>query len=256
MAAQKKTKMARSSSLYRPGQTDTYRISRSGIELFMQCPRCFYLDKVRGVKRPPGFPFSLNSAVDALFKNEFDYYRLAGKPHPLFTKYGIKAVPFPHEKLNDWRHNFTGISYQHKHLHIYGAVDDVWNMLDEQDPNGGPCLCIADYKSTSKDAEVDINSPWQDGYKRQADIYTWLFKQNGFYVHDTYYFVYTNGIRTAKEFNDQLKFRTLLLPYHWKHDWIEPTLEKLIETLNSCTIPHREERCEYCTYAHKYSTQV
>ena len=53
-----------------------FKFSRSKVELFMECPKCFYIDRVKGVSRPSGFTFSLNNAVDALFKKEFDDYRL------------------------------------------------------------------------------------------------------------------------------------------------------------------------------------
>jgi hypothetical protein len=52
-----------------------YKISRSKIELFTECPRCFYLEVVKGVKRPSMPGFSLNSAVDELLKKEFDILR-------------------------------------------------------------------------------------------------------------------------------------------------------------------------------------
>lgn len=54
--------MARSRNLFRPGKP--FKISRSGLELFAECPRCFYFDKRLGLSRPSGFPFNLNSAVD------------------------------------------------------------------------------------------------------------------------------------------------------------------------------------------------
>ena len=64
--------------LFDPQLQEPFVISRSGIDLFIQCPRCFYLDKRLGTGRPPGFPFSLNSAVDALLKKEFDGHRVRG----------------------------------------------------------------------------------------------------------------------------------------------------------------------------------
>lgn len=65
----------RTKNLYNPKSKEPYKLSRSGIELFMACPRCFYIDKRLGTGRPPGFPFSLNSAVDNLLKKEFDALR-------------------------------------------------------------------------------------------------------------------------------------------------------------------------------------
>jgi hypothetical protein len=67
------------SDYYNPKRGDNYnyggknwKLSRSKIDLFLECPRCFYLDNKLGLKRPPGYPFALNSAVDLLLKKEFD----------------------------------------------------------------------------------------------------------------------------------------------------------------------------------------
>ena len=59
---------------YNPAEERLFKLSRSKVESFVQCKRCFYLDRRLGVGQPPGFPFNLNSAVDNLLKNEFDHY--------------------------------------------------------------------------------------------------------------------------------------------------------------------------------------
>lgn len=69
--------------LYDPKAKEAFRISRSKIDLFLECPRCFYIDRRIGVSRPQGFPFNLNSAVDFLLKKEFDLHRKQKTPHPL-----------------------------------------------------------------------------------------------------------------------------------------------------------------------------
>ena len=61
-------KPKRTKNLYDPDSPEPFKVSRTKIELFINCPRCFYLDRRRGVGRPPGFPFNLNSAVDKLLK--------------------------------------------------------------------------------------------------------------------------------------------------------------------------------------------
>lgn len=65
----------RTKNLYNPDSKEPFKLSRSKIDLFLNCPRCFYLDRRLGVGRPPGSPFALNSAVDVLFKKEFDLHR-------------------------------------------------------------------------------------------------------------------------------------------------------------------------------------
>src|SRR5437867_3759517 len=81
------------------------KLSRSKIEDFLRCPRCFYLDRRLGISQPPGFPFNLNSAVDLLLKKEFDIHRGKGTAHPLMKSYGINAIPLSHPELDRWREN-------------------------------------------------------------------------------------------------------------------------------------------------------
>ena len=72
--------------IYLPEKQDLYKLSRSKVDFFLNCPRCFYMDRRLGISQPPGFPFNLNSAVDNLLKNGFDYYRSIQKPHPYIEK--------------------------------------------------------------------------------------------------------------------------------------------------------------------------
>ena len=62
---------------------------------------------------PPGFPLPLNSAVDTLLKKEFDIHRANHTPHPLMKAYGLNAVPFAHEQIDEWRENFKGVEFNH-----------------------------------------------------------------------------------------------------------------------------------------------
>src|SRR3989344_348388 len=94
-----------------PHSKEPFALSRTKIASFMECPRCFYLDRRLGVKRPDFPAFTLNSAVDTLLKKEFDIHRAKGEAHPLMKKYGIKAIPVNHEQLDVWRENFAGIQY-------------------------------------------------------------------------------------------------------------------------------------------------
>lgn len=234
----------RARNLYDPALPEPFRVSRSRIDLFLNCPRCFYIDRRLGVDRPPGFPFSLNSAVDVLLKREFDIHRAQGSSHPLMKHYGIDAIPFNHEKMEEWRDALRrGIQYHHRdtNLVITGGVDDVWI-----NPKGE--LIIVDYKATSKSGEVSLDADWQIGYKRQMEVYQWLFRQNGFNVSDTGYFVYCNGNADAKAFDGRLEFDIKLIPYMGKTQWIEPVLTNLHRCLTSNEIPKAMPDCDYCSY--------
>ncbi len=230
--------------LYEPDTSEPFKLSRSKLEMFLECPRCFYLDRRLGVGRPPGYPFSLNSAVDALLKKEFDIHRAKNQKHPLIEKYGVDAVPVAHKNLDLWRHNFTGVQYLHEptNLLITGAIDDLWQ-------NSKGEYIVVDYKATSKNEKIEaLDKAWQDGYKRQMEIYQWLLRKNGFKVSDTGYFVYCNGITDKKAFDAKLEFDITLIAYKGDDSWVENVILEAHKCLNSAQIPESGANCDYCDY--------
>ncbi len=222
-----------------------WRLSRSKLDYFMECPRCFYVDNKLGTKRP-GFPsFNLNIAVDELFKKEFDVYREKKEPHPIMEKYKVNAVPFQHKNMDTWRENFEGIEYHDTEtgMTISGAVDDIWMAPDGE-------LIIVDYKSTSKEGSITelSDSAWDQQYKRQLGVYKWLLEKNGFKVKDTGYLVYANASKEEPNFDDKLVFETTLVPVEAESDWIDETLDKIKECLEKDYLPEIGPKCEFCPY--------
>lgn len=230
-------------NIYNPASQAPYKISRSKIELFIECSRCFYLDRRLGVSRPEGYPFTLNNAVDQLLKKEFDLSRAKGKAHPLMERYQINAIPFAHKDLNVWRQNFVGIQYLHTPTNflITGAIDDVW-----MNPQGE--LIIVDYKATSTKKEITLDEEYRQSYKRQMEIYQWLFTKNGFKVSDTGYFVYVNGKTDKEAFDAKLEFDVQIIPYTGNNKWVENTIQDIHICLMSDEIPQATPNCQYCSY--------
>jgi CRISPR/Cas system-associated exonuclease Cas4 (RecB family) len=234
----------RAKNIYNPSSKEPFKLSRSKIELFFDCPRCFYIDRRLGTGRPPGFPFNLNSAVDTLLKKEFDLFRKKGKAHPLMMKYRVDAVPAKNDNLEEWRENFKGIQFLHEptNLIITGAIDDLW-----ENPKGE--YIVVDYKSTSKNGEiVALNHTWQDSYKRQMEIYQWLLRRNGYKVSDTGYFVYCNGRKDLAKFDGKLEFDITLIAHEGSDNWIEATIKDIHTCLNNKNIPDKSKDCDYCAY--------
>lgn len=234
----------RTRNLYDANSSELFRLSRSKIDLFLNCPRCFYLDRRLGVGQPPGYPFSLNSAVDKLLKKEFDVHRIDGTTHPLMKKYGINAVPLSHAKIDEWRDLFrAGITFKidGENVMVTGGVDDVWVKPDDE-------FIIVDYKATSKEEEVTLDADWQIGYKRQMEIYQWLFRKNGFKVSNTGYFVYCNGNADKEAFDANLEFDIKIIPYVGDDSWVEKTILEAIDCLKGDTMPESGSDCDFCKY--------
>lgn len=219
-----------------------WKLSRSKLDLFISCPRCFYIDNKLGTARPAGFPFNLNSAVDTLLKKEFDIFRLKKQPHTLMQKFSVDAIPYEHPDLDEWRENFKGIQHLHSTgLTVSGAVDDIWI-----NPQGE--LIVVDYKSTSKDGQVTLDAEWQDGYKRQMEFYQWLLRQKGFKVSNTGYFVYANGRTDLDMFDAKLEFDIDIIPYEGNENWVEQAILDAKACLDGEKIPESGNECEYCQY--------
>jgi hypothetical protein len=222
-----------------------WKLSRSKIDLFTECPLCFYVDNRLGVARPRGPSFTLNLAVDALLKKEFDLHRTRQSVHPLLERYGVDAVPFAHAEMDKWRENFVGIQYRHPGTGfiISGAIDDIWvNRAGE--------LIIVDYKATSKDGDINSlsDSSWDEQYKRQMEIYQWLFRKKGFKVSTTGYFVYVNGKRDRSAFDGRLEFDVTLIPHTGSDGWVEGVLTDIKKCLESEDLPLPSQDCDFCRY--------
>ena len=238
----------RRSNLYNPSSSEPFNISRSKIDLFLQCPMCFYLDRRYGISRPDMPGWSLNSAVDLLLKNEFDEYRDKQAPHNLMVSYNINAVPFWHKDFHIWRDDVNrkvGASVLHKktNLNVCGIIDDIW-----QNKKTGE-LHIVDYKSTSTNGEVSLDGEYKEGYKRQMEVYQWIFQKMGLNVSNIGYFVYANGIKThGKTFNDKLEFKTTIIPYQGNNSWVEDTVFEIKKCLDSDKVPMSGDQCDHCGY--------
>ena len=236
----------RKNNTYKYESGKTFRLSRSGIDSFINCKRCFYLNKVGNIK-DIGMPgFSLNSAHDELMKKELDIYRDKAEAHPYMDSLERNLIPFKHENMEDWRNNRKGITYHHEKtdLIITGSVDDVWIDIDTDE------LIIVEYKSTSTQSKIDLNdgTPWKEQYKRQIDIYQWLFKMNGFKVADDSVFLYSNGIKTLDRFNDVMEFETHVLEYKGSTEWVEDKIFEIKKVLDTQSIPQITEDCDTCSY--------
>ena len=216
------------------------KVSRTKLELFLDCPRCFWIDVKQGVKRPSGPPFTINLAIDSLLKGEFDVHREKGTKHKIMERYEIDAIPFQHENMNKWRHNFTGVQFEHKKSNflVFGAVDDIWVNPDGE-------LMVVDYKATgAKEHRI------YDSYRRQMEVYQWLLRQNGFDVSPTGYFVFARVNKGGGFGNGvaALSFDLFIEPLVGDDSWVDKALMAARKTFDMTSAPDATPTCEYCNY--------
>ena len=251
------------------GAADPFPLSRSKLDMFHKCPRCFWIDRVAGMPLP-GMPgFALNSQVDELLKKEFDRHRKAGIPHPYMVEVGLgHLVPLDHAMMDTWRDNFKGVRTTKYDLDLFGAVDDIWC-----DPKEGGEWFVVDYKATSSAAEMTQELFFEDIYKgsyvRQMAIYQWILREIGAPVSSKGYFVYENGDKSADGLMygstadaprgiplkpvrvieiDTADPNCIVEGVRIDMDWVENLVTNAKACLDLPAPPDANEYCEQCAY--------
>ncbi len=219
------------------------KLSPNSLNLYYECPLCFWLDKRMRIRRPQPYPYALNAAVDVLLKEEFDKYRKKGELHPLLAANNIPAKLFPNQKLLDeWRNNFKGIRYYDPTLDatLFGAVDDILEFSDGR-------LAPLDYKSTGSKVPTVY-----DRFQLQMDIYTYLLEKNGyktikkgclaFYIVDK-----ENG------FEDKLPFKKEIHMIDTDSSYIQNLFEEAANLLRGPEPVSHSADCQYGKWLNEIS---
>jgi len=155
-----------------------FKLSPSSLNLFKECPRCFWLAKHKVWKRPSGIFPSLPSGMDKILKTHFDKFMEQGKmPPELCEKNECQNLKLFDEEnlLSLWRNNFKGISWTDKKGNIlHGAIDNILvNKKNEK-------LIVIDYKTRGFPLKEDTHKH----YQLQLDIYNFLLKKNDYETED------------------------------------------------------------------------
>jgi hypothetical protein len=241
------------SSIFFDGSRETnqvteFKLSRSALEQYIRCPQCFYLQRKLKLKPPAMFPLTLALATDALLKNEFDSVRERGGSHKLWERENINVRAFRHPDIDLWRSNFKGMRITHAATgtEIFGAVDDVWENLNTGE------LHIVDYKSTSKKDQPTLEGDFGDGYKRQMEIYQWLFRQAGFAVIALGYFLYVNGSKRGGFYENGtdgvIRFDTTMIAHEGNDDWVDAAVTAAVNCVEADDLPGSGTDCDNCRY--------
>jgi hypothetical protein len=220
------------------------RLSRSKIELYIECPRCFYFDVVLKKSRPSSFPLNINNAVDTLLKREFDIYRESEVQHPIQRDFFCDFIPAKHPMLENWRNvKKGGLSFENKshNCSYFGAIDDIWTNSKGQ-------YAIVDYKSTAKEKAILEIPAYANGYIRQLSFYNYLLKKNQVNTSNIGFLVFATGLTSQLRFDNQLKFALTLISVELEESWIESTLDSIQNILNGRFAPESSDSCRYCLF--------
>lgn len=210
-----------------------FTLSPSTLNLFKDCPRCFWLQFNKGLKRPAGIFPSLPSGMDMILKAHFDSFMEKGQLPPELKD--LKDVKLFNDKdlLKTWRSNLKGIQWKDEKGNILrGAVD---NLLIK-----GKNLIVLDYKTRGFPLKDDTAAHYND----QMNIYNFLLRKNNYETEDYAYllFYYPKHIAEGGNVcfhNELIKIKTSV-----------KDAEKLFKGALECLEGKEPEakECEFCRW--------
>lgn len=155
-------------------------MSPSALNLFLECSKCFWLEKNRGIHRPSGAFPSLPGGMDAVLKKYFDKYRAQGTLPPEIDGKVEGKLLDGQKFLREWRINIKGIRWFDEKLEaeLRGALDDCLVVDD--------CYVPVDYKTRGWAAKNDSHIYYQN----QLNCYVFLLQKNGFKTKDFAYLLF------------------------------------------------------------------
>jgi len=229
------------------------RLSPSKLNVFRECPRCFWNAEVADVSRPRGpFP-SLPGGIDLRLKDYLEAYR--GKlPPELRGK--VPGILFKDPVLlRKWRNWRTGLGYYDPALdvEVIGALDDVL-----QD---GEVMYPLDYKTKGA-------SPKDDGsqyYQTQLDVYQLFLASAKYKVAGKGYLVYywpmtisavemPAGAEAMVPDYVRITFGLKVFALESSADRAKETIEKAVKCIRGPQ-PDPSDTCEYCNFTRGYAAK-
>lgn len=218
------------------------KLSPSTLNLFLECPRCFWLDKVRNIKRPRGIFPTLPGGMDREIKLYFDSFRVQKKlPAELIGK-DFEGVQLFHEqeKLDRWRQWRTGLEYKDKNGSILsGALDDLLVKDGKYVP--------FDYKTKGSPTTEDDAIKY---YQNQLDCYTLLLEENHLPAAGYGLLLYYSPKSVSE--NGRVFFELQAIKVATDFERARKTFEQAVTLLRKSDEPTINSQCEYCNWFLKF----
>ncbi|MBI2044685.1 PD-(D/E)XK nuclease family protein [Candidatus Pacearchaeota archaeon] len=212
-----------------------YKLSATGLNLFRECPRCFWLHHNKKIKRPAGIFPSLPSGMDLILKSHFDRFRDKGELPPELNELNGSIKLFDDvELLKVWRNNLRGIQWKDDKENLFrGAVDNILKK--------GKKLVVLDYKTRGFPLKEDTAEHYQD----QLNMYNLLLRKNGYETEDYAYLLFYH----PSEVNERgdVVFHTDLVKMEISIKEAERLMKDAVKCLGG-EMPEAHDGCEFCKW--------
>jgi len=221
--------------------TKKFQVSPSGLNLFKDCPRCFWLEKVRSIKRPRGIFPSLPSGMDRVIKAYFDTFRAKNilppelQEHPEFKGVSLYEDLVQLERWRNWR---TGLEHFEDGTRLFGALDDLLVKDGLYIP--------FDYKTKgAPTSEADAVKY----YQTQLDCYALMLEGYGFKPAGHGFLLYYSPKTVGEHGNVAFEIQPIKIMTETER---AKELVRKATAIVSGPAPKAFANCEYCNWLEKF----
>ena len=210
-----------------------YKLSPSTLSLMTDCPRCFWLQFKKDIKRPEGIFPSLPSGMDRVLKIHFDSYIEKNQLPPELIKHKVEANLFPDiQKLQVWRDYKRGLQWTDEKGNVLkGAIDTI--LINNNK------LIVLDYKTRGYEVKEDTHEHYRD----QLDVYNFLLRKNNYETEDYSYLLFYHPDKVV---DNVFLFHTSLVKVNVNIANAENLFKNALALLEG-PLPGLSD-CEYCRY--------
>lgn len=203
-------------------------LSHTGIEGLKRCPRCFWLQYIKGIYQPEGIVSRLANRFDKVLKNYFDTYRNTQTLPPMIQDKIEGRLQNPFQEV------------------YWVSIDNKYGFKGKLDE----CIIGRNGKHIPLDFKTSSSDPRErttlEAYQSQIDAYLFLLKQNNKNVADFGYLMYVYPDQGADLHN---KFPMVIHIQKLRGN-PSKTVEKIAKAIRVLEgkIPQPSPSCPFCNY--------
>ena len=218
-----------------------YNLSATSLNLYLECPRCFYLRIKEKINRPSS-PFStVPTGIDNILKKYFDYYRSLNEVPPLLVEKLPAKLLADQSLISFLRSKKLSVYLEDLDIKLEGMLDDAL-ILDD-----GSIVPLDNKTRGFPLKEINKNHIFQ------MNVYTYLLTNNDnlknlnlktknlAYLANWYLDPYN------LDFDNPLGFKVEIEEIKTQPESVKKVLEEIAEVLNS-PMPEPSNDCSFCQY--------
>ncbi|MEW5805567.1 MAG: PD-(D/E)XK nuclease family protein [Patescibacteria group bacterium] len=210
-------------------------LSASSINLYQECPRCFWLKIKEKINRPSGPTSTLPNGMDYTLKNYFDSWRQKNKlPPELKSLLPGKLLP-DQDKISWLRSRSLAAINQELGIKIGGMLDDALILEDQS-------IVPLDIKTRGFPLK-EVHS----AYALQMSVYTYLLQKNRLKTRNLAYLAFWYLDHKNMDLNQPLRFNIAVEEIKTEPEKIDKILNKIKQILDD-QIPLASPDCQFCQY--------